>query len=141
MHDQVVRALARRSRRVVAGLALWCAVWCALPVELRAQVAAGSARISFGDAVRIALQQNITLQQAENARALSAVTVQQQRNQFLPNFNLNTNTSRQCRAELQPDRRSPGEPDVADAERRRDVRRDGLQRLPEPFAAEAGTVR
>lgn len=77
----------------IAGLALWCAVWCALPVELRAQVAAGSSRISFGDAVRIALQQNITLRQAENARSLSAVTVQQQRNQFLPNFNFSTNTS------------------------------------------------
>lgn len=50
-------------------------------------------RIAFGDAVRIALQQNITLQQAVNTKELAAVTVQQQRNAFLPNFNLNTNTS------------------------------------------------
>ncbi len=50
-------------------------------------------RITFGDAVKIALQQNITLKQAENAKALTAVTVQQQRNQFLPNLALNTSTS------------------------------------------------
>ena len=50
-------------------------------------------RITFGDAVRIALQQNITLRQAENARALTAVTVQQQRNIFLPNLSLSTSTS------------------------------------------------
>ena len=50
-------------------------------------------RIAFGDAVRIALQQNITLQQAVNTKELAAVTVQQQRNAFLPNFNLNTSTS------------------------------------------------
>lgn len=49
--------------------------------------------ISFGDAVRIALRQNITLQQSQNAKALAAVTVQNQRNQFLPNFAVSTSTS------------------------------------------------
>jgi outer membrane protein len=65
----------------------------ALPVMAGAQVTAATTRIGFGDAVRIALQQNISLQQAQNARALSAVTVRQQQNQFLPNFNLSTSTS------------------------------------------------
>jgi outer membrane protein len=50
-------------------------------------------RITFGDAVRIALQQNITLKEAENAKALTGVTVSQQRNQFLPNLAFSTNTS------------------------------------------------
>jgi outer membrane protein len=50
-------------------------------------------RITFGDAVRIALQRNITLRQAENSRALSAVTVQQQKNVFLPSLALSTTTS------------------------------------------------
>ncbi|MBC7841212.1 MAG: TolC family protein [Gemmatimonadaceae bacterium] len=64
------------------------------PVLVHAQAPAITAkRISFGDAVRIALQQNITLQQALNDRALTAVTVQQQRNQFLPNLSLSTSTS------------------------------------------------
>ncbi|MDZ7630117.1 MAG: TolC family protein [Gemmatimonadaceae bacterium] len=79
--------------RPVRALLRW-SVLCALPAALSAQAPAASPRrIDFADAVKIALQQNITLQQAENARAQSAVTVQQQRNQFLPNFNFNTNTS------------------------------------------------
>ena len=65
-----------------------------IPAVLTAQNApAVPQRIGFGDAVRIALRQNISLQQAENARALSAVAVRNQRNQFLPNLNLTTNTS------------------------------------------------
>lgn len=50
-------------------------------------------RIAFGDAVRIALRQNITLKQAENSRALSEASVSQQRMQFLPNLSFSTNTS------------------------------------------------
>ncbi|MES3032555.1 MAG: TolC family protein [Gemmatimonadota bacterium] len=65
----------------------------AVSSRAEAQATAPVQRIGFGDAVRIALQQNITLRQAENATALSAVTVQQQRNQFLPNLSLSTNTS------------------------------------------------
>ena len=65
-----------------------------VPAMVGAQVGTPAPRrIGFADAVRIALQQNITLQQAENARALSAVTVQQQRNQFMPNLSLSTSTS------------------------------------------------
>lgn len=50
-------------------------------------------RLTFGDAVRIALQQNITLRQAETARQLSAVAVQQSRNALLPNLSLSTTGS------------------------------------------------
>lgn len=50
-------------------------------------------RITFGDAVKIALQQNITLKGAENAKSLAAVAVAQQRNQFLPNLNFSTSGS------------------------------------------------
>lgn len=71
-------------------LAMWCALPPALPAQLPAVV---PQRIGFSDAVRIALRQNITLRAAENSRSLSAVTVQQQRNQFLPNFNFSTSTS------------------------------------------------
>ena len=67
---------ASRTKRIVAGVLL-----AAIALPLAAQTPAAPAKkISFGDAVRIALQQNITLQQAENAKALTSVTVQQQRN-------------------------------------------------------------
>jgi outer membrane protein len=50
-------------------------------------------RVTFGDAVRISLQQNITLKQAENAKALTQVAISQQRGQFLPNLSFSTSTS------------------------------------------------
>ncbi len=67
-----------------------------VPGVSRAQGEASTApvrRVTFGDAVRIALRQNITLRQAENVTAQTAVVVQQQRNQFLPNLSFNSNTS------------------------------------------------
>ena len=87
---RIVRSRAARATRRCSGAMLSLA----LPALLCAQPSvAASRRIGFGDAVRIALRQNITVQQAENARALSAVTVRNQQNQFLPNLNLNTSTS------------------------------------------------
>ncbi len=87
---RIVRSRAARATRRCSGAILSLA----LPALLCAQPSvAASRRIGFGDAVRIALRQNITVQQAENARALSAVTVRNQQNQFLPNLNLNTSTS------------------------------------------------
>ena len=50
-------------------------------------------RVTFSDAVRIALKQNITLRQAQNVRALNATSVSQARNQFLPNLSLTASTS------------------------------------------------
>lgn len=56
--------------------------------------AAGSQRqITFSDAVQIALRQNITLKQAENARELSGMSVEQQRNQLFPSLSFSTGTS------------------------------------------------
>lgn len=51
---------------------------------------AGGPRITLADAVRIALRQNTTVRQAENADALSAAAVRQQRLQFLPSLRLST---------------------------------------------------
>ena len=51
-----------------------------------------SQTITFDDAIRIALRQNITLQQAANSAELSSATVRQQRMSFLPDLRLTTNT-------------------------------------------------
>ncbi len=45
---------------------------------------AGGTRITLADAMRIALRQNTTVRQAENADALSAAVDRQQRLQLLP---------------------------------------------------------
>jgi outer membrane protein len=48
--------------------------------------------ITFDDAIRIALKQNTTLEQANNAAALDAANVRQQRLSFLPDLRVSTNT-------------------------------------------------
>lgn len=48
--------------------------------------------ITFDEAIRIALKQNTTLEQANNAAALDAANVTQQRLSFLPDLRLSTNT-------------------------------------------------
>lgn len=50
--------------------------------------------ITYEDAIRIALEQNTTLRQAENAAALSDLDIRQARNQFLPNLNLSTQAAK-----------------------------------------------
>jgi outer membrane protein len=57
-----------------------------------AQPAQPTQSITFDDALRIALRQNTTLQQANNSAALDAATVRQQRLQFLPDLRVSTNT-------------------------------------------------
>lgn len=79
--------------RCIATVCLGVMVPSALALAQPTPSSAPVRRIAFGDAVRIALQQNITLRQAENVNAQSAVSVQQQRNQFLPNLSFNTSTS------------------------------------------------
>src|SRR5688572_27466110 len=54
--------------------------------------AAPSQTITFDDAIRIALRQNTTLQQANNASALSSATVRQQRLALLPDLRFSTST-------------------------------------------------
>ena len=51
-----------------------------------------SQTITFDDAVRIALRQNTTLQQATNSAALSSATVRQQKLALLPDLRFTTNT-------------------------------------------------
>lgn len=58
-----------------------------------AQAAPTLQRITFGDAVRMALQDNITLREVGNAQALSSVAVSQQRNQLRPNLAFSTAAS------------------------------------------------
>jgi outer membrane protein len=48
--------------------------------------------ITFDDAIRIALRQNTTLQQARNSASLDGATVRQQRLALLPDLRLSTNT-------------------------------------------------
>jgi outer membrane protein len=60
--------------------------------SLAAQTAAPTQTISFDDAIRIALRQNSTLRQANNAAALNSASVKQQRLSFLPDLRFNTST-------------------------------------------------
>ena len=66
----------------------------AAPVALGAQSALARAglTITFDEAIRVALRQNTTLQQANNASALDAAAVRQQRLALLPDLRLSTNT-------------------------------------------------
>ena len=57
-----------------------------------AQTPAPSQNITFDDAIRIALRQNTTLQQATNSAALSSATVRQQKLALLPDLRFTTNT-------------------------------------------------
>ena len=57
-----------------------------------AQTPAPSPTITFDDAIRIALRQNTTLQQATNSAALSSATVRQQKLALLPDLRFTTNT-------------------------------------------------
>jgi len=50
-------------------------------------------RITYDDAVTIALKQSVSVKQAENATQLSDATVKQQQKQFLPNLSLNVSGS------------------------------------------------
>lgn len=86
----------RSASNAVARLLTLTAKAVAVATTLARGASAQSAsqqRIAFGDAVKIALRQNITLKQAENTRALSEASVNSSRMQFLPNVSLTTSTS------------------------------------------------
>ena len=59
---------------------------------LGAQTSAPPQTITFDDAITIALRQNTTLRQANNALAVNSATVRQQRLSFLPDLRFNTST-------------------------------------------------
>jgi outer membrane protein len=62
------------------------------PSSLATQTGGPTQTITFDDAIRIALRQNTTLEQANNSAELNAATVRQQRLSFLPDLRLSTNT-------------------------------------------------
>ena len=70
--------------------------FAALAILLVSGVAAAqdSRIITFKEAVRIALEQNTTLRQAQNAAALGKVDVSEARGQFLPDLRLSTQGSK-----------------------------------------------
>ncbi len=51
-------------------------------------------RISFNEAVKIALERNVTIRRSQNNIGLQSVTVSSERADFLPNLNLSSNSSR-----------------------------------------------
>ncbi len=59
---------------------------------ITAQTGAPTQTITFDDAIVIALRQNTTLRQANNASALNSATVRQQRLSLLPDLRFNTST-------------------------------------------------
>ena len=62
------------------------------PTTVVAQTAAPTQTITFDEAINIALRQNTTLKQANNASALNSATVKQQRLSLLPDLRFNTTT-------------------------------------------------
>ena len=61
-------------------------------VAALARPAHAQQRITFDQAVDVALRQNVALRQAKNATAMQAAAVTQQKLQFLPNLSLSTST-------------------------------------------------
>jgi outer membrane protein len=74
------------SNAVHALAAVICASLLALPVAHAAETRI----ITFDEAVRIALEQNASVRQAENAAKLGSVNVRRARGQFLPDLSLST---------------------------------------------------
>ncbi|HEV8216217.1 MAG TPA: TolC family protein, partial [Gemmatimonadaceae bacterium] len=73
-------------------------MFCLTAGALAAASAAGAQgsapqRITYDDAVAIALKQNVSVKQAENATQLSDATVAQQQKALLPNLSLNVSGS------------------------------------------------
>lgn len=71
-----------------------CTKWLAIAGLMATGATSASAqqRITFDEAVDIALRQNVALRQARNANAAQAAEVTQAKLQFLPNLSLSTST-------------------------------------------------
>jgi outer membrane protein len=61
----------------------------ALAAPLGAQTGQTAQKITFEDAIGLALKQNVTVRQAQNSAALNTAAVQQQKMAFLPSLSLN----------------------------------------------------
>ncbi|GMQ81754.1 MAG: TolC family protein [Rhodothermia bacterium] len=85
------------TRRIVTlgrGLLGLLALVVFISITGRAATAQEIQRIGFNDAVRIALERNVTIRRAQNNVELQVTTVAAQRAAFLPNLNFNSGTSR-----------------------------------------------
>lgn len=76
-------------------LAVLTALMVAIPAAAQQPVPAPQpgSTITFDDALRLALRQNISIRQARNTIESSEASVRQARMQFVPNLSLSTNTS------------------------------------------------
>jgi outer membrane protein len=70
------------------------AAWVTLAVSTGASAQNNARIITFQDAISIALEQNPTVRQAQNAAALSKVDVSEARGQFLPDLRFSTTGSK-----------------------------------------------
>jgi outer membrane protein len=87
----VTKPAMKSPRRLFSCLTLLLLILSGLTAgEVRAQA---PTRITFDEAVRIALEQNVALQRTANAREFDAIALSRQRNQFLPNLQLNSSGS------------------------------------------------
>ena len=92
----------RGARSLLVG-ALTASALLLQPVPVRAEP---SSTLTFSDAVRIALERNITLRQSTNAAALDDVALRQAQQQFLPSLTLGSGASRTFGAPNDPGTRS-----------------------------------
>jgi outer membrane protein len=76
---------------LLAATALVLATASATEAQQAIATQTNGATVTFDDAVRIALRQNIAIRQAENTNDLNSAAVQQAKMQFLPNLSMNMN--------------------------------------------------
>jgi outer membrane protein len=92
MHAYIDRFRAR-GLATVAALSLAVATFAGPAGAQGAAAPAKPATITFNDAIGIALRQNATLRQSENAAAMSATNVTSRKSAFLPTLSLVTNSA------------------------------------------------
>ena len=81
--------------RAMVGAAVFVATSLGAPSLLAAQqpASAPARMITFDDALRLALQQNTTVKQAENTAAMNSANVAQSKLAFLPNLSISANSA------------------------------------------------
>jgi outer membrane protein len=89
-HNGKAHDAARGGRHVRRALVIALASLALIVSAMQSSYAADSRVITFDDAMRIALERNAALRQAEIAAAASAVTVDQARSQFLPDLSVSS---------------------------------------------------
>lgn len=72
---------------------MWCITSVALLIGVAPVLAQQPQRITFPDAIQLALKQNLTVRQAENNVEIQNASAKQARQNLLPDFRFNMNTS------------------------------------------------